>query len=291
MMVLMATTSRHDPVLRTTTYETVSSFLLALAGALVLISVGVGATWFTLQSPERRPAVPVELVEEDPGGGRGRGDRRDAARRRTVEEERRMRPSRCRGRNHRRSGVDGYDSGNWPIKRSNSSRSSSTRPPRTRERREGKRHRSPRVGQRGRQVGISPRRALVRAVSRPPTVGRIRSSSDYFGIEIGVLAGGKLMYLGNLTRDPPVKRESSSGSDEKRLYMTWQGGGRRLADLQLLRKGGIEPGAGTLFHFYPAMWNRPWHAWSSTSASARRTRFGGRTSPSRLFPADGTSSR
>lgn len=33
--------------------------------------------------------------------------------------------------------------------------------------------------------------------------------------------------------------------------MTWQGGTRQRADLQIFRKANINVGAGTIFHFYP----------------------------------------
>lgn len=75
---------------------------------------------------------------------------------------------------------------------------------------------------------------------------------DFFGIELGaILSGGKLIYLSELSADRPTTRTVESGASEKRLYMTWQGGGRRVADLQLFKKAGVEVGSGTIFHFYP----------------------------------------
>jgi hypothetical protein len=253
IMTGMATTPRHDPVLRTTTYEQVSSFLLALAGALVLISVGVGATWFTLQSPERRPAVPVELVEEDPGGEED-GAVDETLRVDAPAEEERPDASLADVEAETTAVQESMDTilelADQAVEQQQKQFDSA--PENT-----GKNGKASGTGRRalGKGGGKSgfPReeRWYVQYPDRQP-LDEYARLLDYFGIEIGVLAAGKLMYLGKLTRDPPEKRESSSGSDEKRLYMTWQGGGRRLADLQLLRKGGIEPGAGTLFHFYPA---------------------------------------
>ena len=74
---------------------------------------------------------------------------------------------------------------------------------------------------------------------------------DYFGIELGAVVNGKLVYISKLSDARPVMRTANSGADEKRLYMTWQGGGRKQADIQFFRKAGFEVGEGVMFHFYP----------------------------------------
>jgi hypothetical protein len=74
---------------------------------------------------------------------------------------------------------------------------------------------------------------------------------DYFGIELGALVGGKLNYVSKLSNAQPRLQTATSGANEKRLYMTWQGGNRKQADVQLLKKAGVEVGSGTIFHFYP----------------------------------------
>jgi len=75
---------------------------------------------------------------------------------------------------------------------------------------------------------------------------------DSFGIELGaLLPGGKLTYVSKLSADQPVVRSSDSGKGESRLYFTWQGGGRRTADIELFRKAGIDVGTAPIFHFYP----------------------------------------
>lgn len=75
---------------------------------------------------------------------------------------------------------------------------------------------------------------------------------DHFGIELGaLLPGGKLAYVSNLTAEKPAVRYADSGAGENRLYFTWQGGGRRTADIELFRKAGIDVGGAPIFHFYP----------------------------------------
>jgi hypothetical protein len=74
---------------------------------------------------------------------------------------------------------------------------------------------------------------------------------DAFGIELGVLLpAGKIVYLSGLSKSP-VKRESTSGKDEKRLFFTWQGGERKEADVQLFGRNGVTVGSGKIMHFYP----------------------------------------
>lgn len=76
---------------------------------------------------------------------------------------------------------------------------------------------------------------------------------DFFGIELAaLLPEGKIVYLSNLSEPQPQVRHATSGKDEQRLYMTWQGGDRRVADLQLFKKAGVEvPLGSVIFHFYP----------------------------------------
>uniref|UniRef100_A0A7C2JZW4 Uncharacterized protein n=1 Tax=Schlesneria paludicola TaxID=360056 RepID=A0A7C2JZW4_9PLAN len=76
---------------------------------------------------------------------------------------------------------------------------------------------------------------------------------DFFGIELGALLPDfRLAYLSQLSQPRPMVRFVKSGKDEARLYMTWQGGERRVADVQLFAKAQVDvpPGA-PLFHFYP----------------------------------------
>ncbi|WP_437228580.1 hypothetical protein SH661x_000977 [Planctomicrobium sp. SH661] len=77
---------------------------------------------------------------------------------------------------------------------------------------------------------------------------------DYFGVELGaLLPGGKLVYLRNLSQPAPTVVETTSGKDEKRLYMTWQGGSRKQADMKLFQKVGIDVANAVMFHFYPKL--------------------------------------
>lgn len=76
---------------------------------------------------------------------------------------------------------------------------------------------------------------------------------QFFGIELGaLLPDGRLAYLSNLTNSSPQVRYVNTGSGEARLYMTWQVGERRAADVQLFGRANVTVrGDTTIFHFYP----------------------------------------
>jgi len=76
---------------------------------------------------------------------------------------------------------------------------------------------------------------------------------DFFKIELAALMPDRrLAYLSNISAAKPTVRYAPSGKDESRLYMTWQGGERRFADVQLFAKAGLDvPGDAPIFHFYP----------------------------------------
>lgn len=127
-------------------------------------------------------------------------------------------------------------------------------------------------------------RWFVRFSERGTLTGYARQL-DYFGIELGaLLPDGRLVYVSNLSDNKPRVRESKTGAGEERLYMNWQGGGRRQADLKLFRKAGIDVGTGLIFHFYPrdteAMLARKELAYKNRPVkSIRRTYFVVRSVP------------
>jgi len=75
---------------------------------------------------------------------------------------------------------------------------------------------------------------------------------DHFGIELAVaLDFNQLLYVSKLASAKPAKR-IGSGRQERRLYWTWRGEGRRGADLALLRKADIRVQRGVIVQFVPA---------------------------------------
>lgn len=73
---------------------------------------------------------------------------------------------------------------------------------------------------------------------------------DFFGIELGVLAGeGQIEYAFNLSQKTSGKR-TGPADQEKRLYMSWTRGNFTEADRNLLAKSGIESQGKIVLHFY-----------------------------------------
>lgn len=85
------------------------------------------------------------------------------------------------------------------------------------------------------------------------TIDTYARQLDFFKIQFGLLTpNGQLNYVWNFTQASPDTRSVNTGKNEKRLYMTWQGGGRKDADVKLFQKAKIDGRRGTIFHFYPA---------------------------------------
>ncbi len=85
------------------------------------------------------------------------------------------------------------------------------------------------------------------------TIDTYARQLDFFKIQFGVLTpDGRLTYASNFTKAKPDTQIVETGKNEKRLYMTWQGGGRKAADIKLFEKAGVSNArSGTIFHFYP----------------------------------------
>jgi hypothetical protein len=72
---------------------------------------------------------------------------------------------------------------------------------------------------------------------------------DFFKIELGVLMpGNRVEYAKNLSKSKPDRR-ADAADKEQRYYLTWQKGGLRAADLELLGKAGISAGDRTIIKF------------------------------------------
>jgi len=82
------------------------------------------------------------------------------------------------------------------------------------------------------------------------TVATYAKQLDFFKIELGALTQNQLIYIKNVSTKSPSKRSRNTGKDEKRLYMNWQGGDRRTADVSLFKKAGVNASRALIFHFY-----------------------------------------
>jgi hypothetical protein len=75
---------------------------------------------------------------------------------------------------------------------------------------------------------------------------------DALGIELAVVASGdELDYYSNFSRATPTKRRGPARGDH-RLFFLWQGKGRKGSDMALLTKAGVTVGDQAVFQFFPA---------------------------------------
>ena len=73
---------------------------------------------------------------------------------------------------------------------------------------------------------------------------------DFFGIELGAVVGGRLIYVSHLADEQPRRRTGLPGEDY-RIRWLWRGGSRRQADVALLKKAGINAEKGIVMQFLP----------------------------------------
>jgi hypothetical protein len=238
--------------LRVTHYEQVSAFLVAMI-AILVFAVGLLAfAWYATRAPKRNEPILVELVENTGGsedGAVGETLRVDSPLEANPEAGS---PESAADEPEVRESIDNvlemtdvavthterqFDMGvRNPPGQPGSAQGTGRRP----------------LGSGPGSGGGFPReqRWMVRFGDQS-NLDEYARQLDFFGIELGAVVNSKLVYVSKLSNARPSVRTADGGGDEKRLYMTWRGGGRKQADLQLFKKAGIEVGAGLIFHFYP----------------------------------------
>jgi hypothetical protein len=88
-------------------------------------------------------------------------------------------------------------------------------------------------------------------VYNPQTADEYARQLDALGVELAVVSGPQqLTYVSHFSQAVPSKRYGSGQGDD-RLYFLWQGRGRKVSDVALLKKAGIDVGEGVIFQFYP----------------------------------------
>ena len=254
----MATTSsaptepgRRTPVLGVTRYDLVTSALIAGVAGLVLTVLWLTAVWITnrLAEPEHTPAL--ELLELPGGFEDGTVDE-------TLElvspEEEIADPSLADMPAEETEIEQTLES---VVELADEATNQADQVFELETRNVGKAGSASGTGRRA--LGLGPgesglprdQRWFVRFADRG-TLRTYAEQLEQFGIQLGALIDGKkIVYLSNLTAERPKTRTVTSGAGENRLYMTWQGGSRRQADLEFFKRAGVDVGNGTIMHFYP----------------------------------------
>lgn len=242
----------QDPALRVSRYERVSAFLFAIIAGLAVIVALLSVAWYSTRISKPQEPVPVELIENTGGSEEGavgetlRVDSPleaspDAGSAEVAAEEPESRESldevlELADDAVTRVAPRQFDLGSPNQGKPGSAEGTGRRP----------------LGSGPGSGGGFPReqRWLIRYADQT-NLDEYARQLDFFGVEFGAIVGGKLVYLSKLSSARPGVRTADSGANEKRLYMTWQGGTRKQADLQIFRKAGVDVGNGVIFHFYP----------------------------------------
>ncbi len=238
--------------MRVTLYEWVSSWAISLFIGILLTCSMVVVVWMTNRLPKPPEAIPVELVELPGGAEDGSPDEtlrvdspepetRDASPADVADDQTEIAEA-------VEAVVEMSEAATQQVQQQFETGIQNT----------GKVGRATGTGRRG--LGVGPgtggmpreQRWFVKFGDRT-AVNEYARQLEFFGIEVGaLLPDGRLAYLSKPTANVPDVRYSKSGSGENRLYMTWQGGERRVADVQLFAKANVPIQADTLiFHFYP----------------------------------------
>ena len=75
---------------------------------------------------------------------------------------------------------------------------------------------------------------------------------DFFKIEIAAIfiQDKRIVYLSDMSKGNTI-REGKLSDDDPRLFMSWEGGDRKKADIELLEKAGVsDPARAQVVHFY-----------------------------------------
>ncbi|VAX39403.1 hypothetical protein MNBD_PLANCTO02-2757 [hydrothermal vent metagenome] len=241
----------RPPVIKVTQYEKVWAFLVALVLALIVAVVWLAFVYSNTVIPKEEEAVPLELLEMPGGFEDGVPDEtlqldspeevtydpstaeieQDESEITEVEDVIQEISENASIQADEQFVMDAQNAG-----KPGSATGSGRRP----------------LGSGDGKSGLPREQRWFISFAERGTLDTYAKQLSYFGIELGVLLPtGKLVYLSNLTKKPPTTRSVSSGKSEKRLYMTWQGGARKKADVDLFKRANIDVSRGTLFQFYP----------------------------------------
>ncbi len=245
------------PVLKTTLYDRASSWSLVLFAAIGLVCLGVVSKWLSDRLPPPPEGVTMELVELPGGyedGTPGETLRvdsplpevRDAAPVEEVSDRVEIAEALSTVAEAAESGVGLAVASDQSQPQFDTGIDNKGRPGSAKG-----------TGRKGLGVGGGtggfPReqRWFVRFGDKAG-LDEYAKQLGFFGVELGaLLPDGRLAYMSKLNQPVPEVRYVKTGKDEQRLYMTWQGGDRRGADVDLFKRANLDIGPDTtIFHFY-----------------------------------------
>lgn len=241
----------RQPVMGTTEYDKASAGMIAAVAGLLALTGLLVAIWFTNREPPPPEAVPIEIIEMPGGFEDGNPD--DSPELESPEEEipdpaiAETTDDQSQIEEMLETIVELSDSASEQVETIQSNASQNT----------GKVGSASGTG--GRPLGMGgggkggfPREQRWRIKFDDGDLVTYAKQLDFFKIELGALfRDGRLIFIKDLSRPTPTKRQVQTGKGEDRLYMTWRGGSRKQADASLFKKAGV-PNAESarLMHFY-----------------------------------------
>jgi hypothetical protein len=240
----------QEPVMRVTQYDQVSSGMIAGVGGLAGLTILLIAIWLTNRLPADPDPVPFELVEMPGGFEDGEPDETmdlespeeeipDPSIAETSEEQSEITEM-------LETVVELSENASQQVEMVIASESSAT---------SGKVGSASGTGKRplgmGAGKGGFPRDQRWFIRFDDSSVDIYAKQLDFFKIELGALfKDGRLVMLTNLAAARPTKRVLNTGKGEDRLYMTWRGGSRKKADVDIFKKAGENAEGAMIMHFY-----------------------------------------
>jgi hypothetical protein len=243
---------RPPPVIQVTRYDEVSSWMITIFAGLLALCLVVVMVWASNRLPKPPEPVPVEMLELPGGFEDGNPDetlkvdspepeRADASMAETPSEqteiEKTMETALQMSEAAAQQVQPQFDVGVQSTGKPGSASGTGGRP----------------LGSGPGLGGFSREQRWFVRFGERDAVEEYARQLDFFKIELGaLLPDGRLAYLSKMSTPAPQIRYVQTGASEKRLLMTWQGGERRGADLELFQKAGlgVSPDA-PMMHFYP----------------------------------------
>lgn len=238
------------PVLRATRVDMVSSSLLTIVGGMVLLNMGLGILWFVTWVPAPRVPAPIEIIQFTGGSEDG-----------AVGETLQLESPEAVTNDPSLAEVEADESEiqeqlDTLVELADQSVIQADKQFELQTRDAGKKGSASGTGRRplglgpGNTGGVPAENRWFIRYGEGQSLEEYARQLDFFGIELGALVDGELAYVSEFSKVPKVRRVKD-GSQEKRLYFTWQGGSRKLSDVELLRNAGVEVGGGVIFQFVP----------------------------------------
>jgi hypothetical protein len=243
----------HDPVLKVTRYDRVSAMMIALVGALVLTVGYLTVVWAANLPPAQEQPAPIELVDLAGGVEDGAVDETlqvdspepevaDASLAEIQSDEPQVEEmvdnvidlaAQVTTQQSELFETDTVNTGN-PGSATGTGRRA--------------------LGFGDGESGIPREQRWFVRFSEGATIDVYARQLDYFGIQLAAILPNKtIVYLTNLKSSKPGKvvKKAPRGDDKKKLYMVWQGGKLKSADLKLFRRAGVDVTGAIILHLYP----------------------------------------